>query len=363
MRPVLLAAALSLALASLPGCAAPPPIRVDTAAGTVRGADRLEVVRVASRLDTFHREVRRRLPRSRDEHLEVWIEERLDARAFGAAPEGMEGFVDRSRRRIHLRSGGECIEQTLAHELVHALLDGSWAGLPAVIEEGLCEFLAAEIAGGCAVEQRRSGLLAAALYLGDVSAEVLLVHAPRSGPEVSATVPARFERAGAPALAPMAALELASSRAPDPAVAAQLEPGHYGLGMWLVERIAGRVGLQGLHALVREAAAEGLDRVPSDRLVALADAGPPEGWQRRVLGTFDEEDLIRLVGENRRGVLDAAAGWLAGTAAPEMAADDVIARSRVVFRFDPAGPQASLLDAESFRGELRWELERRRGDR
>ena len=125
--------------------APPPPIVVETAYGDVRARTPATAEEVAHLLEGLAPRVQELLPGSQDRPVDVWVQQELRVHRFHKRPESVRGFTLLSNefeaRRIHLQEAGQS-PWYLGHELVHALIDRSWAPLPGILEEGLADAIA-----------------------------------------------------------------------------------------------------------------------------------------------------------------------------------------------------------------------------
>src|SRR4030095_9983937 len=74
-----------------------------------------------------------------------------------------DGFWAEGVGRIHLRTGAERLERTLAHELVHQCAGEMFEELPGTLEEGLCD-LVASLACPESAARLRAGRLSSAAF-------------------------------------------------------------------------------------------------------------------------------------------------------------------------------------------------------
>ncbi|MCZ6792091.1 MAG: hypothetical protein O7J95_00585 [Planctomycetota bacterium] len=348
---------LCTVLAFFAGCkVAPPPVRRETTFAVVYGNSSDEVARVSRWVEEFHPRIRELLPQTRNRHPEIWVQKKLAVYRSQRMPDYLDGFLNGSRDRIQVRRDVECLEQTVCHELIHALLDDSWSALPAIVEEGLCEVVSMEVVAGCARLLRAQRLLGAASYLGEVTASAHLKYTPSAGRHFTIQLPVRFTREHVDSLPPLPALRLAGNSLDILSEGIELNHYHYSFGMWIVERIVQRGGYDGLHRLCREAVRDGLEQIPPERLLEAARLGPPESWQREILQGLDGDDLRRVVAGNHYGVAVQAARWLRRVSRGRGSPGEILDHCRFLFRFDVAGPEISLLDLPEFRQLLRDRL-------
>jgi hypothetical protein len=344
---------------------APPDARVVARRGLVRAPTLPDAHELARLLDEYYPRVKAALPSTRDRAVEVWSQEELGLWRFQRLPPSMTGFVDEESGRIHLLASGRCAQQTLCHELVHALLDESWSPLPVVIEEGICEHVSFAIVGGCSELERTNMLLATAKYLNDTAGRpelrAVITLEFRAAPDdlASETVFARFPAEFASYSSPIEALQTARNSVSIWTGEARILPYHYGLGAWIVSRIAERHGIERIHALCVDAAREGRTIIALDELLAAAELGEPSTWFDAILPCFREDDLRRLALGGLDGILDRAAAWLAGVAPSGLDENDILDRVRIIFRLEVGGPAVDLLADLGVRKAVMRRLEER----
>jgi hypothetical protein len=264
-----------LFLLVLASCAtAPPRVSSEHASGLVRAESSAQAERFADLVAEIQPQVVEAVPGAVDRQTEVWVQRRLRHRTGAPAPENVKGFTligrDHRRGRIHLRQDTEHPEWFLAHELVHALLGPEWRPLPGVLEEGLCDAVAAELNPAIAPRIRALRAIEASIYFGRMRL-VLRHEDPRSPRELEVW----FHYDRGPVDAPVAELlaydtlklKERFSRVPDAL---------YGLGFVIATRIQERGGLEVLHGLSREAQQLGKPVIPAEWILAAADMVDPE---------------------------------------------------------------------------------------
>ncbi|GJM20944.1 MAG: hypothetical protein DHS20C15_08590 [Planctomycetota bacterium] len=286
--------------------------RADTADAARALADLLEELGPA---------VRASLPDSLDRPTEVWLEDFGRYGALASRP-GVVGLTSLTAGHIRIRADrlGLDADFVLVHELVHALLGPSWEPLPAVITEGLCDAVAARLAPEAAERVRAVRLLDTAFGAPRMALE-LRYFEPTTHARASLPLPL----GGAPALDPSVALELPGRGlhlGQDRPDATTL----YGYGLFIVERIFEREGVEALHALCLRAVSEGHSQVPAAWLLDAADLDPdPTRWRHALLEGFDDAALRAQV----RYVSAPLADWLVASFRsrfPELDAADFLAR-------------------------------------
>ena len=285
-RAVLAASALAL---GTPSCLIAPAASVETPHGIVRAPNRELAREAALHVREVRATLERHLPDLRDVRTDVWVQRRAWAgpwvwfqvgslHAFTMETAGTE------HPRIHVPI--ESYRSSIVHEMVHALLGPSWDTLPAVLEEGLCDYLAVELMNDT---ERRLSRLIAAHYANELVERGVL------SPE---------EVAPSAMLAPRQSLEL-HARGKEYASYA------YGLGYALATRIVERRGLAGLHRLCVSAAEAGRAQVPARQVLAAAEVSEHTDVGRLVLPDVEAAlfayvaesgELVRVLDELRRQV-------------------------------------------------------------
>lgn|GEM_PF-922471 len=292
-------AALLLAAA---GCGAlPPPAAVSTPYGEVR-AERPEAAQeLAESLLRLRPLVLALLPDSVERPTEVWLDPELHEGKDGSP--GVAAITSLSQGRIRIGAGAAGIGRDflLAHELVHAYMGPSWAPLPAIMKEGLCDALACRLVPQDAARARALRLFAARFAFGPQ--ELLLscsqpAFGGRSGARLAISSPGG-ERRG-----PFEALELSGR-----GVRLHDEPADedvlYGYGLLLVERAIERIGLAGLHALCERAAETGHELLPLEWVLWAAELDhEPATWQRALAEGLGAPELEALTAHIATGLAE-----------------------------------------------------------
>lgn len=180
----------------------------------------------------------------------------------------------------------ERVSATLAHELTHFSLGPEWGALPAVLEEGLCNWVATRAAPGIAPEDRLCvALCVARLMGGEAAVEVVLEeHLLDVKLHRSAVCEGLAE---VPEMLALGRFELWSSRWSERADEL------YALGHLLVQRI----GVTRLHQLCIAARERGLELIPASEVLAAAGLplDRPELWWASVLAMTGTPERAGLV--------------------------------------------------------------------
>ena len=249
-------------------CRLPPRYSIKVEHCTVRAHDRATARKFARLTDelvpvlmAFQADL---MPKSRV--LEIWI---TDIRK-------REGYYNRLTHRIVLRAGSEEERVSLAHELVHALEGPVWATLPAVIQEGMAEWIAVQVAAENIAAER----VERAIPLGTWLTRGLKIPTPTGSLRIVSGV-------GKP-MPPNEALKIPHRWIRQAKV--ETYPALYALGFFLVDRI----GIAHLRELAVRAAEEGLRRIPGEWLLDAAEVDPsPAGWQEWMDQLIDGESERR----------------------------------------------------------------------
>lgn len=174
---------------------------------------------------------------------------------------------------IAVRRDANNVENTLAHEMAHFYFEDVHDRFPAVLEEGLCEFLADQVFPAPKTRQTRLVFVGAS-YLDRFLIEVKDAKGKEMLPYLVQPVPSVEE---------IFEIGWYENFSGDVRVNETL----YGLG-WL---IAERIGWEGLIALARRGEEAGVSTVPSEWILAAADLHPPtsEKLSAAIVQAFGDE--------------------------------------------------------------------------
>jgi hypothetical protein len=275
-------------LALLAGCQLAPPKECAVhPLGVVRAEQRDDAERFGDLVATLQPEIKALLPDTPDRSTEVWVQKQLASRRGQRVPLNVKGFTliseDHSRGRIHLREDVDHPEWFLAHELVHALLGETWKTLPAVLEEGLADVVAAELRPELAPRIRALRAIEASLYLGRL--KLVISHSGIGYRAGNGPLEIWFHYDE-----PRDTLAIQDALTPDTYAFRErfgdMDDALYGVGFLIVQRLRDRIGYEGLHELCLRAASEGREAI-------------------------DPAEQLRLAGlDQRNGLLEAAYGAL-----------------------------------------------------
>ncbi len=301
-----------LALASsLWACAGPPPVFHESMRGDIRAFDNASAKQTARWLDELQPVIEEWIPGSRaGQRFEVWrmteaawpgpgVPSDHDA-SYGVHTEGAAQIRLRDQPTIPGMEGVSAAPEwalrtkaILAHELVHGLLGDSWDALPRVVEEGLCDFLAARAVPELAGAERTTQALPLLLL---ATTEPVHVFATASADHCVGTATATLLRP-TPLPDPETFLSVGASGVPPPWHRDADRVGR-ALGFALVSRIMERGGIEDLHRIAA------ISREPTSRAAltdALLDAAALDNLEANTLislarGLLDRDDSNRWLG-------------------------------------------------------------------
>ena len=219
------------------------------------------------------------------------------------------------------------LERTLAHELTHAVLGETWAMLPGSLEEGLADHVSAALVDDGAARLRAGRLSSAMLATGGLEIDVDVLR-PRADVDLATAEPrgwaARVRLTGdAGAADPLDVFRLSAGLS-STRLDTGTKRGFYGLAYLVVAAVVDRGGYAALHALCAEAAEEGLDRVPLDRVLAAAGLDADAAtWRARAAASMSEADVVELVRMYPAFLVDALADYV-----DELQSEDPVAALR-----------------------------------
>lgn len=284
---------LLVLLLSIVGCrAAAPPRAVESSYGVVRARSAEDANDASLALERLVPRVLATLPGAEERPIEVWLQNELMIWQGSPFPDHVAGMAEYEHGRIYLRDEDAELELHLAHELVHLMLGPEWDTLPAVLEEGLCDHVAHEVASDARSSLRVWRLLEAAGAFGGIDA-TLELRLPREG-ERRGRSEAHDVRLGVRdrsvvALDQMLALDDSAvfRRSTDDAGG-----GLYGVGYFVIGRIVERHGYEGVLELCRDAQREGKKRVGFEAILAAAElTTDPESLRRAASAALSPHDL------------------------------------------------------------------------
>lgn len=285
-HPRILFLAPVICLLLLSACVSVPSERVETPYGTVCAENLEEAEAFAALLAELAPAVLAVDSSFQPRPVEIWMLDQVGS-------EYLYGGFD-SSGRILLEIVPHFRRSSLAHELVHAFEGPEWAALPAVMQEGLADWVAARVAPeeGSALRANRAVSLASYVGRGlripvvmDDGREVCFI--------LRVTIP--------DALPVDEALRVPHNQIQSVGTGKFMQA-LYGLGLFLCSRI----GLENLLDLSRRAEREGLDLIPPEWIYEAARLDPdPSTWagavQEFVSGEEEQRTLRRIIGFGDKG--------------------------------------------------------------
>lgn len=295
-----------LILGLLPACRAlPPPVVRECRTGQVWAESTIEAKRFAQLLDEYAPKVHALLPGTQTGEVHLWVQEELRYyrhRHYGHSTHGI-AIPGGPPFQINVRRDTVSPAWIVNHELTHAFLGPDWETLPGLLEEGLCDYVATQVAPECGPFVRMDRLVEANPYgegfrftLSFAQWDRLRGHTvDRLFVDVNSKNPDRLDIAevlGRPSLG-----------------VHQRVPGGYGVGYVMVFRIIENVGLHGLHELCLRAKQFGHDCIPVEWTFRAAGYEPGANLQAPLLaacGQAELRELARILAEIIADVILAA---------------------------------------------------------
>lgn len=308
--------------------ASPPSTVLAFEGGRVLANDDVEARRIEALMERLRPAVVALLPDAALEDLEVWVQDQPRLYRFPSeSTADAEGLWSPTHRRIMLSRHADHLERTLAHELTHAVLGETWAMLPGSLEEGLADHVSAALVDDGAARLRAGRLSSAMLATGGLEIDVDVLR-PRADVDLATAEPrgwaARVRLTGdAGAADPLDVFRLSAGLS-STRLDTGTKRGFYGLAYLVVAAVVDRGGYAALHALCAEAAEEGLDRVPLDRVLAAAGLDADAAtWRARAAASMSEADVVELVRMYPAFLVDALADYV-----DELQSEDPVAALR-----------------------------------
>lgn len=351
---LLLGAALTVT-----ACVGAPPVCVESDFAIVCGPDEATVERLAPHIDLLDERVRAELPTATSERVEVWLQQRPQVVHLFPFPDDVAAVRNGLTGRIHARPTGRHLSIELAHELVHARLGPEWDTLPAALEEGLADQLAARTApGGDRVRADRLGRALAAI---GGPQPWLHFHTPDSV-EIHRRVGRHRSAAAADGIRPDDVFRDDDALV-RPFLGHTARPIWYGVAFVAVGRLLRRHGIDGFRRLVAETADLDPDE-RADRLRAASGLVDEREWRAAVLEELSITDGRGLAAYLAPELAAITLGHFVEGMDPISALPRVFA-SRPVLRVGGSrGVEVELLTVPEFRraldrhGPLSWTSER-----
>ncbi len=329
------------------GCALAPPVERTAEHGVVRAADAAHAERLGALLDDLAPRIDALLPGIRGRPTEVWLADfEQDADLAGRPAVLGVAAPDMGRVRIRADLSEDRLAYVLVHELVHAQIDDSWAPLPAVMKEGLCDAVAFRLVPEEVDYIRARRMFDASFAFDDHLGLEVLYFEPSLGRRRAFTIPitaSSIER-----------------RSPTEALALSGRGMHlhddfrdgdalYGYGLLLVERIVARHDFAGLHQLCTTASERGLPLVPEAWLLAAADLdGDDASWAAALRDAIDHPALAAQC-DYAEGQLTAYIVGQLRFRFPDFEADDFLDRALPTIGWTGSAVRIGLGDVEPLR--------------
>ncbi len=277
--------------------APPPEIAITTDAGIVRAPREGVALETAADLPRLVDALRVELVDTRDDPIEVWVQDEVTLYRGSAMSSDIGGFAHRELDRIHIATSNRA-ERTLylAHELVHLLLGEGWQTLPLAVEEGLCDHLALRVTGYDGARLIARHLTGAALAVDELRFTVRMIPKRHARQRAGASW-GQVSLSDGPR--PLDDWLGRSESVTDAAFDADASVRMRGVGYVLARRILARGGISALHDLCRRADVEGHERVPAEWLLkaagfdgssALTDVW--RGWTGTAAGSRDVAAMV-----------------------------------------------------------------------
>lgn len=256
----------------------PPEYSVETPLGNAYADDPERADHLVNLWMRLARSIERMVPGSKSgETLDIWLmaaEDIPDPFDIGHPMGGITYSVNGDAWLIQVPDSHK-LEWILAHELTHAILDEEWESLGGTLEEGLCEYIAAQYAPSLLPMRRLQVHMGAAALFGHDEAGIFFSQSRRDD-EGNYEIRWIGEKGKAPV--ELWTVEDLRYYLEQPSIApfANERAGLQRIGTFLVFRIVDRHGLQGLYRLCRRANEEGREVVPFNWTMEAAgfDIGP-----------------------------------------------------------------------------------------
>jgi hypothetical protein len=273
-------------------CVQAPASKVTTDHGLVRAGTDAQAQELAELVDALRPRVQALLPDTSDRAIDVWLDEALSKHAIpGEAGVAALTNLEAGRIRISGEAQGIDVDFLLAHELVHALMGESWAPLPAIMKEGLCDAIACRLVPEAAPLARALRMFGSRFAFG--TQELLL---SCTEPSFGGRWTTRILISG-PEIGRRGPLDVISKGGHGVRLHDEFQDEDvlYGYGLLLVERTIARIGISGLHDLCRRAEDLGAAVVPTEWLLWAADLdAEPETWNRALAEAIGPREFAAL---------------------------------------------------------------------
>jgi hypothetical protein len=274
----------------------------------VRAPSQAEAARVSRLFEQFGPRVVDFVPDSELTPIEICMQDDPGLYRFPrSAAHDAEGLWAASHQRILLSRTADSVERTLVHELVHATLGASWRALPGSLEEGLCDYVAAELTSEGAALLRAGRLSSAALVAGGLHLE-LRIECDDPDLEWSANIVLRGDEVESDAHFDVFRVEAGLSSS---TLASGAKRGYYGLSFLLIDRVASELGLDGLQRMCSTALDQGFDHIPRAWLLEAASLDDERSsWRIAAADGIGEAELVELLRMYPSFVVDALVDYI-----------------------------------------------------
>lgn len=271
-----------------------PPHEAPSRFGVVHAADTDTAHEYARLLDDVGPFVARALPGLEVEPVDLRIVAGI-SNTFHAAPHSEfagAAFESGSARWIEMRADLEPASRrgVLAHELVHRWLGPAWSTLPPALEDGLADVIGDAIRENDTPRERMMSFVACWITLnGELTVDRNAAPVDPQGVPFAVTFRTEIER-----LTPAEILDV-MGRDLDGYHAIE-DPRHFAVVTVLSRQLLSRLSVDQLFELCRDAAEEGLTRVPPERVFAAARIDPLDlaDWNELLLATYGLEERRAL---------------------------------------------------------------------
>lgn len=292
-----------LGLGLLAGCQAAPRFEAVNEFGRVR-ADKLEVAEdIAREMQSVVPRILELLPGASARKTEIWVEDDFHERFGFGHVKGAWGVSLSSR--IHMIESSNSPKALLVHELVHFLLDASWATLPALAEEGLCEYFEYRLGERASARMDGQRLAWLRAVLGDAHYDLRF---QSKHPSLGLNLDVNGSLSVTSPLPGPIDLQrvFAFGQEELEAVGMGVERGVlYGFGHFLILSVVESRGLNGLHELCLKATEAGLEQIPSAWLLEASGLGAGhESWRRALAGRMGEHELGELASSSKEHLVE-----------------------------------------------------------
>lgn len=270
-----------------------PPHAAPSRFGVVHAADPATASGYARLLDDVGPFVARALPGLEVEPVDLRIVASVSD-SFHASPHSEFAgavFESRSAKWVEMRADLEPASRrgVLAHELVHRWLGPAWNTIPPALEDGLADLIGDAIRENDTPRERMMSFVACWITLnGELKVDRNAALVGRRDVPFSVTFRAEVDR-----LTPALILDVMGR---DLDGYHSIDPRRFAVITVLSRRLLSRLSVEQLFEICRDAAEDGLTRVPPERVFAAAGLDPLDlaGWNELLLSTYGLEERRAL---------------------------------------------------------------------